>query len=126
MIETEYNKIEVKDSKDKVCLRIEDTDAVFGYLNLCWLDEDQLHKLIRLLQESERRLVEYRVKMSMIFAHTDFAKLYNEFEKRYNKYPVQMSCSEAFGKALGEGLIDEDTYEAAYKYYGKLWNYVGD
>ena len=56
----------------------------------------------------------------------DFSAMYNEFEKKYNPYPVQMSRSDAFLHALNDGLIDEETYNQARVYYGKLWNYVGD
>ena len=56
----------------------------------------------------------------------EFRKMYAEFEKKYNPYPVDMSRSEAFGKALNDGLIDQETYDEARKYYGNLWNYVGD
>lgn len=56
----------------------------------------------------------------------DFRKMYDEFEKKYNKYPVQMGRYEAFGLALKDGLIDKETYDEARKYYGNLWNYVGD
>ena len=52
--------------------------------------------------------------------------MYAEFERKYNKYPVQMSRSKAFLCALNDGLIDKQTYEQAREYYGKLWNYVGD
>lgn len=56
----------------------------------------------------------------------EFRKMYAEFEKKYNPYPVEMSRSEAFGKALNDGLIDQETYDEARKYYANLWNYVGD
>ena len=56
----------------------------------------------------------------------DFGKMYAEFEKKYNPYPVQMGRYEAFGKALQDGLIDEETYKEAREYYGDLWHYVGD
>lgn len=56
----------------------------------------------------------------------DFTKMYNEFENKYNKYPVQMSRAEAFGNAFHDGLIDEKTYNDAREYYKNLWNYVGD
>ena len=59
-------------------------------------------------------------------ARTDFNKMYNEFEAKYNPYPVQMSRADAFRHALDDGLIDEETYRAAHKYYGSLWFYVGD
>lgn len=56
----------------------------------------------------------------------DFDKMYREFEFLYNPYPVQMSRQEAFRNALNDGKIDKETYDAARKYYGTLWNYVGD
>lgn len=55
-----------------------------------------------------------------------FSEMYEEFERKYNPYPVQMSRAEAFEHALEDGLIDEETYFAARKYYGNLWFYVGD
>ena len=56
----------------------------------------------------------------------DFNKMYLEFERMYNPYPVQMSRAEAFSHALDDGLIDKETYQAAHEYYGSLWFYVGD
>lgn len=56
----------------------------------------------------------------------NWRELYNKFEKMYNPYPVQMSRAEAFGNALRDGLITDEDYEGARKYYGNLWNYVGD
>lgn len=56
----------------------------------------------------------------------DFNEMYLKFERMYNKYPVQMSRAEAFGNALKDGLIDEDTYQKAHEYFGNLWCYVGD
>lgn len=56
----------------------------------------------------------------------DFRKMYDIFEKMYNPYPVQMGRYEAFGKAVNDGLISEEIYIAAHKYYGNLWHYVGD
>lgn len=55
-----------------------------------------------------------------------FSEMYYEFENKYNPYPVQMSRADAFDHALKDGLIDEATYQAARKYYGNLWFYVGD
>lgn len=55
-----------------------------------------------------------------------FGMMYSIFEKKYNPYPVQMARSEAFGNALNDGLISEELYHEARKYYGSLWNYVGD
>lgn len=56
----------------------------------------------------------------------DFNAMYNEFERKYNPYPVQMARYDAFRHALNDGLIDEETYREAQKYYGSLWDYVGD
>ena len=56
----------------------------------------------------------------------DFNEMYQKFERKYNPYPVQMSRAEAFGHALDDGLIDEETYMKARKYFGNLWFYVGD
>ena len=56
----------------------------------------------------------------------DWNELYLKFEKIYNHYPVQMARYSAFGKALNDGLINEEDYNEAQKYYGNLWTYVGD
>lgn len=56
----------------------------------------------------------------------DFNKMYDEFERKYNPYPVQMSRSEAFRHALKDGLITNETYNEARNYFKNLWNYVGD
>ena len=56
----------------------------------------------------------------------DFTQMYNLFEQRYNKYPVQMSRAEAFGKASDEGLISKDILKEAHERFGNLWFYVGD
>lgn len=55
-----------------------------------------------------------------------FNEMYREFEEKYNPYPVQMSRSEAFRHACDDGLITEEVYRMAAKYYGELWHYVGD
>lgn len=57
---------------------------------------------------------------------TKFSDMYNEFDRKYNPYPVQMSRADAFSHALEDGLIDKETYDEARKYYGNLWFYVGD
>ena len=56
----------------------------------------------------------------------EFNKMYNEFERKYNPYPVQMSRADAFGHALEDNLITKEVYDAAREYYGNLWFYVGD
>lgn len=133
MIETEFKTIRVQTSDklidDEVRISIEDNDP-YGFgdarLNLCWLKEKEVGRLITYLQEAKKRLEAKRLKMEKIINEINFSSLYNEFERKFNPYPVQMARYEAFGKALSEGLIDEDTYYAAERYYGRLWNYVGD
>lgn len=56
----------------------------------------------------------------------NWSKLYNEFERKYNPYPVQMSRAEAFGLAMKDGLITEEEYKEARIYFGNLWFYTGD
>ena len=56
----------------------------------------------------------------------NFRKMYDEFERKYNPYPYQMSRQSAFAAALEDNLIDEDTYNEAREYYGNLWCYTGD
>ena len=59
-------------------------------------------------------------------AKRDFGKMYREFEKKYNPYPVQMSREEAFRHAKIDGLITDEEYNQARIYFGNLWHYVGD
>ena len=56
----------------------------------------------------------------------DFDRMYIEFESKYNDLPTYMSRSEAFSRAKADGLIDEETFIEARRYFGKLWFYVGD
>ena len=58
----------------------------------------------------------------------EWEELYNKFESMYNPYPVQMSRSEAFGKARNDGLITDEEYREAQEFYGNgnLWRYTGD
>lgn len=133
MIETEFKRIRVETSDslidDEVRLSIEDTDP-YGFgdakLNLCWLKKKELTKLIGYLQEAKGRLEEKERRLQKIIESTDFSHLYLEFDRKYNPYPIDMARYEAFGKAYSDGLIDKETLQAAEKYYGKLWNYVGD
>lgn len=112
---------------NEACLRIEDPDdSYFQSLNLCWLTEKEINKLIEYLQEAKKKIVERRQKINRIVESTDFNKMYTEFDEKYNPYPVQMSRASAFRMALCDQLINQDTYDAAFKYYGNLWNYVGD
>ena len=111
---------------DRICLRIEDDEQVGGTLNVIWMTEKETEKLIGELQKKVEELKRKRQRFDEIIRTTNFNSLYSEFERRYNKYPVQMSCCEAFGRAYNDGLIDKDTYYAAQKFYNRLWNYVGD
>ena len=128
MIETKYTILTVhKDNYDeRICLRIEDDEQVGGILNLIWMTEKETEKLIGELQKQVEELKTKRQRLDEVIRTTDLSSLYREFEQRYNKYPVQMSCCEAFGRALSEGLIDQDVYDAAFKFYKRLWYYVGD
>ena len=56
----------------------------------------------------------------------EWDELYDKFESMYNPYPVQMSRSEAFGKARNDGLITDEEYREAQEFYGNLWRYTGD
>lgn len=69
---------------------------------------------------NEKEKIEQAVK------DNDYRTLYDIFERKYNPYPVQMGRYDAFGRALRDGLITKETYDAAAKYYGNLWHYVGD
>lgn len=128
MIAQEYKIITVHTDRfnNEICLRIEDDEQIGGILNLCWLNEKETDKLICELQKKKEEMKERREKMDELIHTTNFSKLYADFENRYNKYPVQMSRAEAFGRAYSDGLIDRDMYMAAEKYYKKLWCYVGD
>lgn len=56
----------------------------------------------------------------------DWSELYREFEEKYNHCPVQMSRAEAFANAKADGLITDEEYTEARRYYGDLWSYTGD
>ena len=56
----------------------------------------------------------------------NFDKMYIEYDRKYNPYPVQMSRADAFLHAFNDGLISEAVLTAARDYYGDLWFYVGD
>lgn len=56
----------------------------------------------------------------------DFNKLYAEYERKYNQYPVQMSRAEVFGRMMADGIIDEEQHRQAHLYFGNLWFYTGD
>ena len=56
----------------------------------------------------------------------EWSALYKKFEGMYNPCPVQMSRAEAFSKAKDDGLITDEEYIEARKFYGSLWYYTGD
>ena len=58
--------------------------------------------------------------------YREYCDKYDEFERKYNPYPVQMSRSKAFTKALSDNLITEEEYKEARNYAGNLWFYTGD
>lgn len=133
MIDGKHVTVRVETSKyltdDEIRFNIEDKDP-YGFgdarLNILWLNKKEALKLIACLQEAVEKLEQKQQRYEEINAKTDFSRMYAEFERKYNPYPVNMARYEAFGKALNDGLIDQDTYYAAERYYGNLWNYVGD
>ena len=133
MIDGKHVTVRVETSKcltdGEIRFNIEDKDP-YGFgdarLNILWLNKKEATKLIGYLQEAIKKLEQKQQKYEEIAARTNFSRLYREFEQKYNPYPVEMAAYEAFGKALSDGLIDQDTYDVAEKYYGRLWNYVGD
>ena len=74
----------------------------------------------KIANDFQERLIEKAIN------EKDFNMLYTIFEDIYNKYPVQMARYKAFCMAEEDGLITEELVKEAKKYYGKLWNYVGD
>ena len=62
----------------------------------------------------------------MAKSRKEWSELYTKFEGMYNPYPVQMSRARAFGKAREDGLITDEEYAEARKFYGDLWFYTGD
>lgn len=127
MIEADYGRIAVlpMDVEGECQLRfLSDFNEQFAYL--CRLNEKGIKHLISELQYAQKKIDEWKETYNDVVKRTNFSKLYNEFEKRYNPYPIQMSYASAFGHALDEGLIDEQTYKVARIYFGRMWNYVGD
>ena len=112
--------------KPEVILRWIARDFDDENLNILFLTEYAAKELVANLQHALTEMEEKRRRIEEITSKTNFTRLYQQFEDKYNKYPVQMSRAEAFGRAHADGLIDDDTYDAAYMYYKRLWNYVGD
>lgn len=102
------------------------TDKYEESLNILFMSKYEATKLICQLENALKEMERKEEKIQRIISKTDFSQLYFDFDHRYNKYPIQISRAEAFGKAFADGLIDKDTYDAAWEYYGNLWNYVGD
>ena len=97
----------------------EKADAYAEAMNELKLNE----KMVQEMQDFEEQTYDM---IRDAVAKKDFTQMYNLFEQRYNKYPVQMSRAEAFGKASDEGLITKDILAEAQTFYGNLWFYVGD
>ena len=55
-----------------------------------------------------------------------FSKLETLLNEKYNPYPYHPAPADPYGHGFSNGEIDEKTYKAAQKYYGRLWNYSGD
>ena len=51
----------------------------------------------------------------------NFDAMYIEFEQKYNVYQVPISREQVFMSALLDGMITEDQFNTARKYFGKLW-----
>lgn len=88
-----------------------------------WIDRNFEKVQVDFEKAREERELE---KIRKAIESQDFSRMYELFEQRYNKYPVEMSRAEAFGKAADEGLISKDILKEASERYGKLWCYVGD
>ena len=56
----------------------------------------------------------------------NFSKLEDLFDEKYNPYPYHPAPATVYGEAIGDGVIDEKLYNAAAKYFGRLWTYSGD
>ena len=95
-------------------------------LNILFMKKEEAKKLVNLLNKTIEDMDEHEARIKETISTTNFGKLYKEFEDRYNPYPVQMSRAECFGRARSEGLITDDLYNAARRFYKGLWSYVGD
>jgi len=110
----------------RIVLRWTDTGLDGEELNIMYLRKESAENLIRILRREIDNMEEHEQKIQKIISQTSFSSLYDEFERKYNPYPVQMAREAAFRHALLDHLIDADTYDAAKRYYAGLWNYVGD
>lgn len=57
--------------------------------------------------------------------NVNISKLYNELERLYPDGGY-VSRATIFDSALKDGKITKEIRDEARKYYGSLWNYVGD
>lgn len=102
----------------------EKADAYAGAMNELKLNEKMVQEMRDLMEQHLEEQAYDMIRDAVM--RKDFTQMYNLFEQRYNKYPVQMSRAEAFGKASDEGLITKDILAEAQTFYGNLWFYVGD
>ena len=102
----------------------EEADAYAGAMNELKLNEKMVQEMRDLMEQHLEEQTYDAIRNAV--SSKDFTQMYNLFEQRYNKYPVQMSRAEAFGKASDEGLITKDILAEAQTFYGNLWFYVGD
>lgn len=127
-IEQLENNIYLREKEiDEVYHEIYSKDLKFTKKYECIWDEIINIKNTKTKEEvEEHKMNELRSKIEKAVNNKEYGELYSIFESRYNPYPVQMARYEAFRKAVEEELIDESVEKAAQKYYGNLWNYVGD
>lgn len=127
MITTEFGKINVKESVVDYSTRLEFiSDSEEDSTYLVTLDQKNLEQMIHILTDINNRFKKQKERRKELMTTTNFTKIYSDMEQKHHPYPTQMARSDAFGHALADGIIDEETYLAAREYYGKLWNYVGD
>lgn len=127
MIESVFGKIGVSedDVGYTVILRF-DSQFSEDPTYLATLDERNLDRMIYQLNRIKDSFKRIKERRKQIIFNTDINRIYNDMDQKYNKYPIMMSNADAFGHALADGIIDEETYNAIREYCGKLWNYVGD
>ena len=127
MIESVFGKIDI--SEDDVGYTVDlrfNSQFSDDPTYLTTLDERNLDRMIYQLSRIKDSFKRIKERRKQIIYNTDINRIYNDMDQKYNKYPIMMSNADAFGHALADGIIDEETYNAIREYCGKLWNYVGD